>query len=280
MGDEFKLSRKVEDRSTVSLAVFNVGRQKCSPGYEWGPGIRDHYLIHYISSGKGSYICEGTTYKLSAGDLFLVRPDTEVSYRADEREPWTYYWVGFAGTDAGAILETTDLKGKTNLLRNLSYGSELKAQLQRIIDTFGNTFEHTVRMTGELYLLLAILVSHAGGRAPVIRDEAEHVRRAVDYIESHYSYPISIEDVSSYVGVSRSTLFRQFRRCLSISPKEYLERYRIRRATYLLRTTNLTINSVGISVGYDNGLYFSRVFKKATGQSPSAYRSQEWEREE
>ena len=76
------------------------------------------------------------------------------------------------------------------------------------------------------------------------------------------------------MGVSRSTLFRQFRRCLSTSPKEYLDQYRIRRAAYLLRHTSLTVNSVSTSVGYDNGLYFSKVFKKAMGTSPSKYRAE------
>ena len=98
MADEFKSSNKVKERSVVSLSVYNVGNQKCTPGYEWGPGIRDHYLIHYVSSGKGTYTVHGITYELEAGDAFLVRPNTEISYRADNKEPWTYYWVGFAGT--------------------------------------------------------------------------------------------------------------------------------------------------------------------------------------
>ncbi len=274
MSDEFKLSNKVEERTTISLSVYSVGRQKCSPGYEWGPGIRDHYLIHYISSGRGTYTYGGRTHSLQSGDLFLVRPDMEVSYKADGSDPWTYYWVGFAGTDAGAILEATDLSGKTNVLRGIRFGEEIKKKLRDISDAFGNTFESTVRMTGELYLLLSLMVSGASTAAPVVMDDAEHVRRAIDYIDSHYSYPISVEDIAAYVGVSRSTLFRQFRRCLSTSPKEYLDQYRIRRAAYLLRHTSLTVNSVSTSVGYDNGLYFSKVFKKAMGTSPSKYRAE------
>lgn len=272
MSDEFKLSNKVEERATVSLAVYNVGRQKCAPEYEWGPGIRDHYLLHYVSSGSGSYTFDGHSVKLGAGDLFLARPDTEVSYRADSKDPWTYYWVGFSGTDAGAILEATDFSGRRNVLRAVPYGRELKESLRAISDAFGNSFENAVRMTGELYIMLSILVRGASASPAPTLDDTDHIHRAIDYIDSHYSYPISIEDIAAYVGVSRSTLFRQFRRCLGISPKEYLDRYRIRRAAYLLRHTNLTVNSVSISVGYDNGLYFSKVFKKATGVNPSKYR--------
>lgn len=272
MADEFKSSNKVKERSVVSLSVYNVGNQKCTPGYEWGPGIRDHYLIHYVSSGKGTYTVHGITYELEAGDAFLVRPNTEISYRADNKEPWTYYWVGFAGADAGTILDATDFSGKADVIRGISYGDQVKMHLIRINDSFGNSFAHTVHMTGELYLLLTVLVENAAAAAPVIIDEAEQIRIALDYIDSRYSYPISVENIASYVGVSRSTLFRQFRKYLGISPKEYLDSYRIRRAEYLLRHTDLTIGSISVSVGYDNGLYFSKVFKKATGYTPSTYR--------
>ena len=55
MTDTFKNSYKVKEKETVSLSVYNVGFQKCEPRYQWGPGVRDHYLIHYIVSGKGIY---------------------------------------------------------------------------------------------------------------------------------------------------------------------------------------------------------------------------------
>ena len=63
-----------------------------------------------------------------------------------------------------------------------------------------------------------------------------------------------------------------FIRYLEISPKEYLERYRIRKASALLRTTDLTVGSIATSVGYDNGLYFSKAFRRMTGQSPTECR--------
>ena len=52
MNQNYKNSYKVTEKELVSLSVYNVGFQKCDPLYQWGPGIRDHYLIHYIISGK------------------------------------------------------------------------------------------------------------------------------------------------------------------------------------------------------------------------------------
>ena len=53
--NRYKNSYKVTEKELVSLSVYNVGFQNCAPLYQWGPGIRDHYLIHYIISGKGYY---------------------------------------------------------------------------------------------------------------------------------------------------------------------------------------------------------------------------------
>ena len=98
MPHHYKNSYKVTEKELVSLSVYNVGFQKCDALYQWGPGIRDHYLIHYIISGKGTYRVAGQTYHLSGGDTFLVYPNTEVVYCADEQDPWEYAWVGFTGS--------------------------------------------------------------------------------------------------------------------------------------------------------------------------------------
>ena len=62
MSENYKNSYKATDKELVSLSVYNVGCQRCDPGYQWGPGIRDHYLIHYIISGKGYYKIKNTTF--------------------------------------------------------------------------------------------------------------------------------------------------------------------------------------------------------------------------
>ena len=83
MNDQYKNSYKATAKELVSLSVYNVGYQLCDAGYQWGPGIRDHYLIHYIISGKGTYEVHHEVHSLSAGDAFLVYPNTEVIYRAE-----------------------------------------------------------------------------------------------------------------------------------------------------------------------------------------------------
>ena len=271
--ETFKFSNKVDQQAMMSLSVYNVGRQQCTAGYKWGPAVRDHYLIHYITSGKGTYTVEEKTFSLSAGDAFLIYPGTRVSYQADLLDPWNYEWVGFNGSDARAILNATSFSRDHVVLKGLSCGEDLQAGIRRIYEAFGNSFSQSLKMTGQLYLLLELLIEETGEERRQKGRDADVVRSAIGFIDQRYSYAISVEDVADYAGVSRSTLFRIFTRYLEISPKEYLDRYRIRKAMYLLKETDLTIGSIAVSVGYDNGLYFSKAFHKMTGKSPSLYRT-------
>ena len=91
-------------KENAGLSVYNTGYETCDASHSWGPGLRDHYLIHYVSSGGGSFVCNKQTYFLRPGDLFLIAPGQMVSYRADPRDPWEYCWVGFNGTDARRLV--------------------------------------------------------------------------------------------------------------------------------------------------------------------------------
>lgn len=266
-----KNSFKVEEKELVSLSVYNVGFQKCDPLYQWGPGIRDHYLIHYVIRGKGTYRVGDTTFPLSAGDCFLVYPNTEVIYQSDAEEPWEYTWVGFAGSDAAMILRATDFSRESPVIRQLPSGDKVKRQLLHIYDARGNGFEHAVEMTGRLYTALAIFM-HCAQKPASLNSANTYVQKSIEYISSNYSYPITVEDIAAYVGLSRSHLFRSFETVLGVSPKKYLTDFRIKQACYLLEHSLLSITAIANSIGFDNSLYFSKTFHKQKGMSPKEYR--------
>ena len=98
--EEFRRSFKVPYHNNLGMAVYSCGVQRCAAGHSWGPAIRDHYLIHYIVSGRGVFSVKGNEYNLSVGDGFLVVPSCVASYAADTQDPCEYCWVGFSGSDA------------------------------------------------------------------------------------------------------------------------------------------------------------------------------------
>lgn len=267
----YKNSYKVTEKELVSLSVYNVGFQKCDALYQWGPGIRDHYLIHYVISGEGNYTVMGKTFHLHSGDTFLVYPNTEVTYFADKENPWEYCWVGFTGSDASNILNATDFTREHPVIFKTSMGEEIKQQFLQIYEARGNEFKHAVEMTGHLYTALALFM-HSATQEPAHTSVNQYVQKGIEFISANYSYPIRIEDIASYVGLSRSHLFRSFTQVLGQSPKEYLTDFRMKQACYLLEHSELSVAAIAISVGFENNLYFSKAFHKQKGVSPKEYR--------
>src|SRR5699024_4716891 len=102
-----KQSYKQSYTDNVELSIFNCGHEYCQPGHTWGPGIRDHYLIHLVVAGKGTYQIGGASFALAEGDLFLAKPNQLITYAADRDDPWEYYWVGFNGACANKLEQQT-----------------------------------------------------------------------------------------------------------------------------------------------------------------------------
>lgn len=273
MEASYKHSYKAGENLLNSLSVYNVGYQKCDPEYQWGPGVRDHYCIHHILSGSG-YYCTGNVSKhLEAGDTFILYPGVELMYQADADMPWEYAWAGFMGADAASLIRNTEFSRETPyILKGRIPTEKIRDGLERIYNAKGNTYEAAVAMTGEMYSLLAVFMHYAEHEEKEKAIQLTYAEKAESYIETNYSYPITVEDIASYVGISRSHLFRSFQNYMNRSPKEYLTEYRIKQACRLLRETDLSVSAIAYSVGFENNLYFSKAFRKQKGESPSEYR--------
>lgn len=270
MPQDFKYSFKVSQRAELSLLVYNTGFQKCPPDYGWGPGVRDHYLLHYVVSGTGCYETGGRTFVLQAGDAFLALPDTPVYYRADHAQPWEYYWVGFSGSSASLLLAQTPFSRRMPVIRPAA-GDRLRQALLEIYKARGTDYPSAVRMAGYLQAMLGLLMENTpkrGGEAL-----ADYARQGAAFLQQNYSRSISVEDAAHQAGVSRSYLYRAFQSEFGCSPSAYLTRYRLQRACQLLRYSPLTVSAVAASVGFEDPFYFSRTFRKELGVSPTEYKA-------
>jgi signal transduction histidine kinase/AraC-like DNA-binding protein len=98
------------------------------------------------------------------------------------------------------------------------------------------------------------------------------VKRTILYLQQNYASPLSRREIADAVGVSENYLSRIFRREVGITPWDYLNRFRIKKARELLTHSDQSITSVALTVGFSDPAYFSRVFRKQVGLSPSAYR--------
>lgn len=98
------------------------------------------------------------------------------------------------------------------------------------------------------------------------------VKRAVAYLHKNYNRPLARWEIADAIGVSEDYLSRVFHSDLGLSPWDYLNRYRIEQSKGMLRHSSTPIRVIACQVGFRDPLYFSRVFRRLTGRSPSAFR--------
>lgn len=268
--DPYKFSYKADFKENLSLSVYNTGYQRCEPGYTWGMATRDHYLLHFVTEGRGHLKTPDGQQEISAGELFLIRPGLLCSYEADEQQPWEYYWVGFNGTEAHRLMGLTPFADGRQVMVPEN-PIRIRRGLKRIYEARGNTPAAEARMLGGLYLFLAALMEEPGGSPPRQTTARQYVDQAARFISRNFSRDITIEDIADFVGISASHLYRVFSQELGMPPTRFLTSYRIQEACTLLRNSNITISEVAVSAGFRDPLYFSRVFKKEKGISPTAY---------
>lgn len=271
MENDLKQSYKQNYTDNVELSIFNCGHEYCLPGHTWGPGVRDHYLIHLVVAGRGVYQVGDARFILQPGDLFLAKPGQLITYAADQNDPWEYYWVGFNGACANRLVQQAPFTD-AQPCHHCTDPQSMRDALYQIYLSRGTEAQDEARMIGYLYLFMALLMKEAQETMPHAGSPStQYVLAAVRYIQFNYSHDISVDDIAKAVGVSRSHLYRVFMAAVGQSPIDYLTAYRIDEACALLRSTHLSIAEIAVSVGFFDQFYFSRVFKKVKGVPPSRY---------
>jgi len=223
-----------------------------------------------VLSGKGTYTIGEKIFDIKAGDVFLVYPSTLVSYAADEIMPWEYYWVGFNGTEAKRLVDLTAFNRDYPVLDYSRY-PDLKRLLFNIYSSRGSESKNEALMLGRLYIFLARMIEIGGKDLIEETQNQRYLKNAIQFITHNYSNHIDVNDIADSAGISRSHLYRIFMSEIEIPPSDYLMAYRVNKACALLHERKFTVTQVASSVGYDDALYFSRVFKKLKGVSPSRY---------
>ncbi len=254
------------------LYLCHCGVSECRPGHSYGPAVRPHYIIHYILCGKGRFQVGDCTYALQQGQGFLIEPGAVTFYKADSQCPWTYLWVAFAGQRAEMYLQDLGLNGAQPVFQS-GHGEELREIVLRMLKQDASFRAHQYCLQGLLYEFFAVMARNAQLEGEARKQkESIYVQQAINFVRNNFSRGIGVADMAGHVCISRSYLYKLFQEKLGMSPKQFLTQFRINRSKDLLAVTDLSVEGVALSCGYEDALVYSKTFKKATGMPPSLYR--------
>jgi AraC-like DNA-binding protein len=254
------------------LIVYQCGMEKCKPSHSYGPAVRDHYLIHFILKGQGTFYVDGKSYRLQENEGFLICPDIVTYYEADRDNPWIYSWVGFKGLKAETYLKMADLSRENPIFKHKN-GSLIQSCLEDMRKASSLKYGRELRLQGLLGFFLSELIELAEKSDTDGSTQIEtYIKKVIQFIETNYSRDISMDDISKHIGLNRNYFSSLFKEKMKIPPQQYLINYRINKACELMSNEGLTISDISRSVGYNDPLGFSKIFKKLKGCSPREYR--------
>ncbi|MDU2674061.1 MAG: AraC family ligand binding domain-containing protein [Clostridium sp.] len=259
---------------SIDIMIYNTGYEECDPGHSYGPAVRKSYMIHYVTEGKGIFTINGKTYQLKKGDAFLMCPGEQIYYEADKKNPWCYAWIGMQGVKVESYLKKTAFANSPII--HYSKDDQLSLlyiKLQKAYSSDSRSRELLVNSV--LYEILHFLINSVPNeKSDKDHNEKIYLNKIISYCAINIDKQIKVSELAQYLGLDRSYLTRLFKSEMKISLKDYILKTKIDEANDLLKNTDLPINVISRSVGFDDPLYFSRIYKEKQKISPKNYRNE------
>jgi len=258
----------------------------CEMNCHW----HDDFEFGFVLSGEVEYFINENLMRLYQGDCVFVNSNAiHMAKQAAGCDDAVMFSITFpASLFAGSHNSTIYHKYFAPVLGEALQGFKISQDhvLGKIIRGKLNEIYSLDRTVfGYELLCLALIIELWKATVDVISGEEislfdsqgnqRYIQRAkemLSYIHLYYPHPITIDDITKNIGISRSECFRCFKRFTNKNPVEYINEYRLAQAARLLWRTDDSITEVCVACGFASPSYFGKLFKEKYGVSPLKYR--------
>ena len=226
-------------------------------------GRVDYHILIVI---KGSYLVMhgDDMQKLCEGGFVLYYPNEPHGYEAMENS--LSYWIHFSGTAAAELLSTANLPSGI-------YEKCSPSALEKCAALLSYTANESTKMLSISTLIELIHELSLSAKNEKAKKIPEAVLAAVAYINMNYARNITIDELSSVSGYSKSRFSHLFSETMRTTPIKYQNKLRLESARSALLAADLSVGEIASLCGFEDQLYFSRVFRKEFGVPPSEYKN-------
>ena len=252
------------------------------------------YLCFMVEDGEGELVYEGKKYELKTGDVVFIDCRKAYSHSTGmnlNAGLWSLRWCHFYGPSMPAIYAKYCERGGLPVIRgtdvargdDMGHGADVAreadvsqyAAILTDIYTLASSSDYIrdMRINGKLNDLLTLLMESSWHReAHTNAPKKMEISQVKSFLDEHYKEKLSLESVASHFFIDKHYLARLFKEQYGVTLVNYLQQVRITHAKRMLRFTDKSIEEIGLECGIGELNYFSRVFKKLEGVSPSEFR--------
>ena len=231
------------------------------------------YLFFCVKSGSGELEYQGKKYKLMQGDCVFIDCQQPYSHSTSV-DLWSLSWIHFSSVTMQDIYQKYQERGGRPVFRpeNITAFIELHETLFNLASS--DDYIRDMRINSGLNELLVLLMNeswHQAERSDMAlkKQNLDPIR---DYLDTHYTEKISLDVLANQFFISKFYLTRVFKEQYGVSINTYVQNLRITKAKQMLRFTDKRLEDIGYQCGLGAPHYFSRIFKKVEGITPSEFR--------
>lgn len=259
-----------DDPIFSEIQLCEAGFEECRPTKPYEFIMIDYWVIHYCIDGEGYFGIRDKQNHIHAGDLFMIPPHTKNKYFPVVSNPWSYRWIGLKGTLAERILGTCGLSPEHYILHH-----KIDFRLENLFESVYDDLQkgNKLKALGESMQLLDYIQHNVYNKQKDQLTSGElYFNKAIHFIHKNYFNNISISDIAAAANIDRTYMFKLFQKYMKQSPSQYLQQYRLDKASVLLRKSALSITDVSYAVGFQHPPYFTKLFTQYKNITPSEYR--------
>ncbi|MBB5394778.1 AraC family transcriptional regulator [Mucilaginibacter sp. AK015] len=231
----------------------------------------NEYILLYCIDGEGHVYLNGYEHNLKPNTFFIIPRNVAHRYKSSETNPWSIYWVHFSGPNAGLIYNRS-LENNLPVVQPVPYDASRIKLYEQIYTVLEHSYHEKEMEIVNINLLhfISSLVYYKQTN-PVDYDN-DFVSNSIAYMKKHLSTKVEVEQLARQQGISASHYLRLFKQKTGTSPINYFNLLKIQTSCQYLYFTDRSIKEICADIGFDDPYYFSRLFSKLIGISPSKYR--------
>lgn len=239
-----------------------------------------HMEFFYFKSGRGVFECDGRSVPIRAHDILIVNANrAHLQYSSDDTSPLVYY--NFTA-DRLHIQGATDNGITENAFEHHSFENEqndIYDTIQKILCELQNEQCDYYSKVQALFTVLLIDLIRLFQAPRAVSESTQKMNtkkllvQTKNFIDTHYAENLSLEQLTRISLMQKSYFMHQFKKYFDTSPIKYLNHVRIENAKSLLINTDKPVTEIAADVGFNTPAYFSEMFLRAVGMTPSAYRA-------
>jgi AraC-like DNA-binding protein len=245
-----------------------------NPSYIWDGRLRGQTpftVLQHTISGVGTLRYENRVIKIRPGEAFLVIVPHNHCYWLEKGDKWEFLWISMNGTEALRIHETI-LNTHGPLLR--LKGNTIDKLASCVLRLMEGKAEMPGAASAIAYEAAMALYDDTFGPSERLPASENSLNRALQYVSANLNSALPVDTLAGVAGLSRAHFSRSFANLTGLAPAEFVLQERMKRATKLLTANReLPIKEIAALVGMPDNNYFSKVFRRTYGVSPTEFRT-------